>query len=188
MKKERLIIIVFAIAALLHWLPHPANVSPVGALALLSGAYLRQLWMLLLPLPVLLVGHILAGFFDPPIMLAVYAAFLLQAGIGRWFLLRRKTITGLAVAWLLGAGAFWWVTNSAVWAVGHGIEYAHTWGGYLACMANGLPFLARTLAGNLIYIALFFSLIEFAYAKDGARGGSARGGRLQGLQRYLATR
>ena len=184
MKKEHLIIAVFAVAALLHLLPHPANVSPVGALALLSGAYLRRRWMLLLPLPILLAGHALAGFFFLPMMLAVYLGFLCQAGIGRFYLLRKKTVAGIAAAWLFGAGVFWLITNSVVWAVGHGEAaaqlYPHTWAGYTACMANGLPFLARALAGNLLYLALFFSLIEVAGGKDAMRGGASH--------RYLATR
>ena len=178
MKKEHLILAVFAAAAIIHLLPHPDNITPVGALALLAGAYLRDRWMLALPLPLLFLGHSLAGYFAPLVMASIYGGFLCHAWIGRLCLRRQRTPQRLAAAWLGGALAFWFITNSAVWVAGHGDFYPQTLAGYLSCLAAGLPFLLRSLLGDLLYILPFFGLIELA----GRASASS-----PALKRYLAA-
>jgi hypothetical protein len=58
-------------AAIVRILPHPWNFTPVGAMALFSGAKLGRNWKaFFLPLAALFVGDIFVGFHK--LMLAVY--------------------------------------------------------------------------------------------------------------------
>ena len=61
----RVLVLAIAIAALTRLLPHPPNFSPVMALALFSGAAVRD-WRLalLLPLTAMLLADLWLGFQD----------------------------------------------------------------------------------------------------------------------------
>src|SRR5579884_1555960 len=72
---------MIAIAAALRAAPHPWNFTPAGAMALFSGATLRNRWMkFALPLAALFAGDVLIGFHK--LMPAVYASFVVSVAIG----------------------------------------------------------------------------------------------------------
>ena len=142
--------------------------------------------MLALPLPALFAGHALAGFFTPLVMASVYLGFLCHAWVGRLLLQGKgkRSPARLGAAWLGGALAFWFITNSAVWVAGHGDAYPNTLAGYLECLAKGLPFLLRSLLGDLLYAGCFFCLIEVGGRTATGKGKSAADA---WLGRYLAA-
>src|SRR5688572_29437547 len=82
MPKERIILlvsIVFA-AAFARLLPHPANFTPVAALALFAGAYLPRTMAFFIPLAAMLLSDIVIGFHST--LLFVYAGLMLTMAIG----------------------------------------------------------------------------------------------------------
>ncbi len=148
-------IIVFAVvllAAVLRILPHPWNFTPVGAMALFSGALVRDRRLaFLVPLLALFAGDLFIGFHK--LMPVIYASFLVNVTIGLW-LKRRRTVARLGGATLLGAIQFFVVTNFAVWT--WGTTYPHTTAGLVACYVAAIPFFWNTLAGDALYAALLF--------------------------------
>ncbi len=101
------------LAAALRIAPHPWNFTPVGAMALFSGAVLRDRRLaFLFPLLTLFLGDIFIGFHK--LVPIVYASFLLSVLIGR-LLQNRRTILRIGAATLLGSAQFFLVTNFAVW-------------------------------------------------------------------------
>ena len=72
-------------------------------------------------------------------------------------------VTNVAVAALIGAVAFYLITNFGVWATG--LTYPKTGAGLLACYAAGIPFFGYTLLGNLLYSAVLFGAFEWAGRK-----------------------
>ncbi len=156
MKKEPLILIAFAITTLVHLLPHPYNFSPVGAFALLSGAYLADKRLLALPLAVLLISDTMNGFYALLVMVFVYLGFFGASLVGRGLLMPKRTPMRVGGACLAGALVFYLISNTGAWL--H--YYPITLAGYLDCMVNGLPFLLRSLAGDLVYAGLLFTMIE----------------------------
>src|SRR6266852_5946462 len=99
---------LIVLAAALRIAPHPWNFTPVGAMALFSGAVLRDRRLaFFFPLLPLFLGDIFIGFHK--LMFVVYVA------IGHW-LRDRRTIARITLATLLGAIQFFIVTNFAVWA------------------------------------------------------------------------
>jgi hypothetical protein len=146
------------LAAALRIAPHPWNFTPVGAMALFSGAVLKDRRLaFLFPLIALFAGDIFIGFHK--LIPIVYASFLINVAIGLW-LSDRRTVAHISVATLLGAIQFFIVTNFAVWQFLSG--FPHTASGLAACYIAGIPFFWNTLAGDALYAALLFGSYALA--------------------------
>src|SRR6266852_1190095 len=105
---------LIVLAAALRIAPHPWNFTPVGAMALFSGAVLKDRRLaFLFPLLALFAGDLFIGFHK--LIPFVYASFLVSVAIGLW-LRSRRTVGRISLATLLGAIQFFLVTNFAVWA------------------------------------------------------------------------
>lgn len=153
-----LALVLIAIAAALRVAPHPWNFTPVGAMALFSGAILKDRRLaFLIPLVALFAGDIFIGFHK--LMPIVYASFLVNVAIGLW-LRNRRTIARISAATLIGAMQFFLVTNFAVWGIG--LSYERNVPGLVMCYAAGIPFFWNTLAGDAAYAALFFGTFALA--------------------------
>jgi positive regulator of sigma E activity len=147
-----LALVLIVLAAALRIAPHPWNFTPIGAMALFSGAILKDRRLVFLfPLVTLFVGDIFIGFHK--LMFIVYASFLINVAIGFW-LRDRRTVTRITLATLLGAIQFFLVTNFAVWQFLGG--YPHTAAGLLGCYIAGIPFFWNTLAGDALYATVLF--------------------------------
>ena len=159
MKKHLIIftVIIFAAGLVLRLVDHPANFSPVFALALFSGVYLPRRWALSLPLVLMLVTDVLIGFYDLRLMAVVYGCFMLMVALGLLIKNRRNVLTVTAAA-LGSALLFFILTNLAVWALSS--WYPHTWSGLALNYALAIPFFKNTLLGSLAFTAMIFSAYE----------------------------
>jgi hypothetical protein len=152
--RTSLALVLILLAAALRIAPHPWNFTPVGAMALFSGAVLKDRRLaFLFPLVALFAGDLFVGFYKLSVMLIVYASFLLSILIGRW-LCDRRTIARISLATLLGAIQFFLVTNFAAWQFLGG--YPHNASGLLTCYITGIPLFWNTLGGDAAYAALLF--------------------------------
>ena len=143
---------VIVLAAGLRIAPHPWNFTPLGAMALFSGAFIRDRRLaFLFPLLALFAGDIFVGFHK--LMPIVYVSFLLSVAIGFW-LRNRRSVARVGAATLFGAIQFFLITNCAVWAFG--LSYPRTSAGLLSCYVAGIPFFWNTLAGDVFYVSLLF--------------------------------
>jgi len=146
------------LAAALRIAPHPWNFTPVGAMALFSGALLKDRRLaFLFPLLALFAGDIFIGFHK--LVPIVYASFLINVAIGLW-LRDRRTVARISFATLLGATQFFLITNFAVWQFLNG--FPHTAPGLVACYFAGIPFFWNTLASDVFYAALLFGAYALA--------------------------
>ena len=148
-------ILVFAmmvLAAALRLAPHPWNFTPVGAIALFSGAMVRdRRTAFLFPVLVMFATDLIIGF--NKLSPLVYASFLLSVLIGR-FLNQKRNLSRIAGATFLGALQFFLITNFGVWAFLN--SYPRTGAGLAACYFAGLPLFWNTLAGDALYVTLLF--------------------------------
>ena len=151
---------IIVIAAALRIAPHPWNFTPVGAMALFSGAILKDRRLAFaFPLLTLFAGDLFVGFYKLSVMLLVYASFSVSVLIGR-SLQDRRTVLRIGAGTLLGSIQFFLVTNFAAWwLLG---SYPKTAAGLVACYAAGLPLFSNTLAGDAFYCALFFGAFALA--------------------------
>ena len=150
--RPTMLVAVILAAAGMRLLPHPLNVSPVAAMGLFGGAYMRHKWAgFVAPLAALLLSDLVLGFY--PDMGIVYAATALTVCLG-WWLRADRSPARVAGAALAGSVVFYLVTNFGVWAFGS--MYPRTVSGLMACYVAAIPFLQNTVAGNLAFTALLF--------------------------------
>lgn len=143
-------------------LPHPPNMTAVGAASLFSGARLRGWQAFLVPLACMLVTDPVLGLvygFRPfsGVTPFIYAAFLINVGLGRWLMKTTQPARIGALAFL-GSLQFFLLTNLGVWLLAGGHAYPRTLAGLAACYAAALPFFGRTLVADLGYAAVLFGL------------------------------
>ena len=147
-----LILAMMALAAALRLAPHPWNFTPVGAIAVFSGAMVRDRRVaFLFPVLVMLATDLIIGF--NKLSPLVYASFLLSVLIGR-FLNQKRNLPRIGGATLLGALQFFLITNFGVWAFLN--SYPRTGAGLAACYLAGVPLFWNTLAGDAVYVTLLF--------------------------------
>lgn len=184
-EKESLLlrtILIFAmilLAAALRLAPHPWNFTPVGAIALFSGAMVRDRRLaFLFPLLVMFATDVIIGFNKlSPI---VYASFLLSVLISRALIAARfsqpvqagatqsdsvtnaktRILPRIGAATFLGSLQFFLITNFGVWAFLGG--YPRTSSGLATCYLAGVPLFWNTLAGDAVYTSLLFSAFFLA--------------------------
>jgi len=181
-----LIFTLIFLAAALRLAPHPWNFTPVGAIALFSGAMVRDRRLAFcFPLIVMLATDAIIGF--NKLSPLVYASFLLSVLIGRVVVggrfslpaqagasqqanrdsdserstrLKARTLPRIAAATFLGSLQFFLITNFGVWAfLG---SYPRTGTGLAACYLAGIPFFWNTLAGDAVYASLLFGAFFLA--------------------------
>jgi hypothetical protein len=141
-----------AAAAALRLVPHPPNFTPIGAMALFSGAYLsRRGLAFVAPLAALLLSDLVLGFYAG--MSFVYASVALTVLIG-WWVSSRRTVLRVAAGALAGSVSFFVITNFGMWLFSG--FYPRTSAGLAACFVAAIPFFQNSVAGDLFYAALLF--------------------------------
>ena len=153
-----------------RFMPHPENVAPIGAFALMGGIYLNRRFALAVPVLALVLSDLVlntqmgySAFHAPRLM--DYGAFLL---IG---------MAGLAIrnkGWKFQFGGalavpffFYAVSNLGVWLTGlslSGQPYAKSFAGLVECYWAGLPFLRGSMLGDWGFMALFAGVMALATA------------------------
>ncbi len=154
---------IVAAAALARLVPHPANFTPIGALALFGGASFTQRPLaFLVPVAAMLLSDIVLGYGFHRAMPSVYMSFLLTVLMGQY--LKRPgqnpKASSIAAASVLSSTLFYMLTNFSVW-ISSGM-YPHTVTGLLTCYTMALPFFGNTLAGGLFYSAVMFGSARLA--------------------------
>jgi len=140
------------VAAVLRLVPHPPNFTPIGAMALFSGAYLgRRALAFVAPLGALLLSDLVLGFYHG--QATVYFSVALIVMIGMVALTRRSVIR-IGAAAIASSVLFFLITNLGMWLFSG--FYPRTWSGLEACYVAAIPFFQNTIAGDLFYATLLF--------------------------------
>ena len=151
---SRLLVLISAIlaAAVLRLVPHPPNLTPIGAMALFGGAMFgRRAVAFLAPLAALLLSDLIIGFHDGMVWVYGSVALIVMVGMGALARVSALRVLGAALA---SSALFFVITNFGVWATSG--MYAKSVGGLAACYVAAIPFFQNTIAGDLFYSALLF--------------------------------
>jgi hypothetical protein len=166
-KTPRLLLALFLVVlgTVLRVIPHPWNLTPVGAVALFSGAtFDRRRWSFLLPLTTLFLGDVAleltTGHGFHSLMPVVYGTFAMIVVFGLLLRDRRDSSRAVGSGAVASATLFFVTTNFAVWA--SGMTYPMTWAGLVQCYVAGIPYYGTMLAGDLLYSALLFGTFAWA--------------------------
>ncbi|MFA5356142.1 MAG: DUF6580 family putative transport protein [Candidatus Omnitrophota bacterium] len=155
---------IFLIIAgiLLRVAPHSPNFTPVAAIALFGGCYLRKKYALIVPLALMIVSDLAIGLHD--VFIFTWGGFLLVSMIGLW-LKNHKGVSTTVSASLVSSVIFYIVSNFGVWLMGY---YPRNPAGLISCYAMALPFLRAFTFSTLFYTAVFFGIYELTayFVKD----------------------
>ena len=147
---------LLALVSVAHFLPHPFGVSPIGAMALYSGAYGPKHTGWLVALVPLFIGNLLFGFYNLVVLTCVYTGFALCAVVGRLMLTGSRTRTIYAAAIFMQALVFFLVSNFGNWLAFMPLTIT----GLLQTYANGLPYFGQALLVDAAYCYVLFGLHE----------------------------
>ncbi|MFY0253374.1 DUF6580 family putative transport protein [Chitinophaga sp. 30R24] len=151
-----------------------AMFSPVGAMALFSGASFSQKWKsYAFPLLTLFISDvILMQVFHKEYAAGLlykgwiwnYASFVLMVLLGQ-LLIKKASVGNIVVASFSAALIHFLVSNFGVWVSGStdittNLPYTRDIAGLTKCYIMGIPYMKYLLVGNLIYSAIFFGSFE----------------------------
>jgi hypothetical protein len=146
-------VLIVLLAAASRLLKHPFNFTPVAAMALFAGCYLRKSWGIIFPLAAMVISDYFLGFYEFKLMASVYISIGLVFFIG-FYLHGKLKWYNVIFSSLASSISFFIITNFATWYFAD--WYPHTWAGLMNCFNLALPFFRNTLAGDLVYSGLFF--------------------------------
>lgn len=142
--------------------PHPANFTPLAALALFGGYILPGRWAVAAPVAAMIISDVFIGLHS--LILFTWGSLAVIA----WLASRRLNTASIENLGLFSLGSsmiFFVITNFGVWMEGK--LYARTLEGLISCYYNALPFLRGTVVGDLVYTAIIFSAYAFAVKATG---------------------
>ena len=164
---------IIFVAAFSRLIPHNMNLTPVGAIALFSGAYLGWNWKsFFIPLVAIFVSDLILNnyvyaqgsdfqlFYDGALW--VYGTYALIVVLGAWWI-KKVNVMRVLTGSLGAAVIFFLVTNFACWP---GTTYTPDIKGLMDCYIAGVPFFRGTLIGDIVFSALLFgsyAIIKMKY-------------------------
>lgn len=157
MKSNVLVVVMIILCgALMRWIPHLPNFSPIAAMALLSGVYIRDNRLaFLVPFVSLILGDIVIGFHN--LIPFVYFSFALTVIMGL-FIRKNCGMVKIAGASLVSAVLFFIVTNFGAWLVMP--VYTKNMSGLMASYVAAIPFFGNTLMSHMFYSMVLFAGIS----------------------------
>lgn len=157
------ILLLIAATAFLRIFINIPNFTPIAAIALFGGTFIKRKELaILLPMLILFVSDIIIGFYSPMLMIGVYGSFILIGLLG--FLLRKNVnIVTVISSSLIASILFFVVTNFVVWA--EGLWYPLTLSGLTACFVSAIPFFRYEIMGTLTFSLFFFGAYSIVTKK-----------------------
>lgn len=160
-------ILLILFAAFSRILPHPANFTPIAAIALFGGVYLNKRLAFAVPIAAMFISDLIIGLHSG--MIWVYGSFVIITLLGFWLrakmsarLRNGQASTGKKVSYIFGAALassviFFIITNFGVWTSGY---YGLDLKGLAECYAAAIPFFRNSLLGDFVYVTLMFGVYE----------------------------
>jgi hypothetical protein len=150
-------VLLIATGVCSRFMPHPANFTAVGGIAIFSGSHFSFKKSLLILMATMLMTDAVLGLH--PVMWATYGSLLLALVLGR-SIKNKKTVRNIAGVTVASSVIFYVITNFAVWVV-PGSMYPKTVTGLLDSYIMAIPFFRNSLLGDLTYTGVFFTAFEF---------------------------
>ena len=146
---------IFA-GAVMRLSPHWPNFTPIAAIALFGGTFLKRKDLaFLVPVVAMLLSDLIIGFHST--MFAVYASFIAIVSLGL-FLQSRLTVVNTISASLASSILFYLITNFASWTSGI-MPYPMNVAGLMQSYIAGLPFFFNGIIGDLFYNSVLFGAL-----------------------------
>lgn len=133
---------------------HAPNFTPVLALALFGGMFLKKEQAVWLPLGLMALSDMVLGMHAA--IAFTWGSVLLISLLGYWQRDKNNRVGYLFGGSLLAAIIFFVVSNFGAWLV----MYPKTWEGLAECYVMAIPFFRNTLASTVVYTGVLFGVHE----------------------------
>ncbi|MFC1752953.1 DUF6580 family putative transport protein [Thermoproteota archaeon] len=161
-----LILVIVGIS--FRFIPHLANFSPLLAIALFGGVYLKRRYALIVPVALMMLTDIFLGMHSA--IAFTWGSIILISALG--ITLRKKKNTLSIITGTIGSAVlFFIITNFGVWAAGW---YPKTLSGLVSCYTLAIPFFRSTLVSTTVFSFVFFGVYELVArrVKDSSLAGA----------------
>jgi len=150
---------LIVLAALTRLIDHPANISPIMAIAIFGGALFdNKKIAFIAPLAAMFLSDLFLGF--SLISLFVYSAFILGIFIG--FMIKNNLkVRNIIIASLSGSVIFFLITNFGSWMIDPMYQPLSI-ESLMRCYTLAIPFFRNTLIGDVVYVAVLFGSYSLA--------------------------
>ena len=167
------VISLIVFASFTRIFPHMPNFTPIGAMALFGGAYLKNKYHAFL-IPVLslwisdvIINNFILSYYNEftwfyPGFIWQYASFILIIIVG-YFFLNKLNFKNVFTTTISSSILFFIITNFGVWI--SGTMYTFDLQGLINCYVMALPFFKGTLLGFICYSIFLFGALEFSKRK-----------------------
>lgn len=155
-----LAILLLAFGVISRLIIHLPNFTPVIALALFGGVYLKKQQAVILPVLMMVIADLFIGI--DATFLFTWGSMAAIALIGLW-VRKNKSFATVAGSSLSSSVLFFLVTNFGVWLVQN--MYPHTLAGLIECYVMAIPFFGPTLVSTVVYTAVLFGGYEWTAAR-----------------------
>ena len=172
-KKNILILSLLVVGIMGRIIPHPPNVTPIIAIALLASHAFKNKWIaILIPLSgmwisdLVINNYLYAGYYDKFVFFAsgslwIYGAILLTVFLGK-ILIRHIKLSTVFLSSITASFFFFIITNFGVWF--SSIMYPKSLLGLIECYTLAIPFFGNALIGDLIYSMVLFLGYSLAFS------------------------
>lgn len=149
------------LSILSRFIPHPPNFTPVMAVALFSGAILKDKYLAIaIPVLVMFLTDLVLGLHES--VLAVYACMGLFAIAGTY--LKKDNYGKITIFSLLSSVIFFIVTNLSIWLFTD--FYKNSIEGLITCYVMAIPFFGYNIVSTLLFSFVLFGSYNLFLTSD----------------------
>lgn len=147
-------VVLAAVVVSARLVGHLPNFTPIIAVSLFAGFFFAQRWLaIVLIVAAMGISDLFLGFYQPAIMLVVYASLLLPIA-ARSILRKGLTVPRIGLTAVGCSFTFFLATNLAVWLFSG--MYVLTITGLVECYVAALPFYKYQLMGDAFWTTSLF--------------------------------
>ena len=164
MRKQISALILFIVIATLGRLvPHPANMTPLMGLIVISSRYFNKKYLLLMIVMSLGFSDLLLSTARGYTVLGswtlfTYTGFFIIALVSQKMLSTRNKLFEITLFTGISAFFYWIWTNLGTWLLSG--MYAHSLAGLGECYVAAVPFLRNGLLGDLAWVCILSGLMR----------------------------
>ena len=138
----------------MRFIPHAPNFTPVVAIALFSGFYLKKKYAVLIPLSLMVITDLFLGLHS--VFVFTWGSVILISVLGV-IQKKRKSALTIAGSSIMSAILFFVISNFGVWLSGY---YTYSLEGFITCYVRAIPFFRHMLSSTLLYSTVLFGVYE----------------------------
>ncbi len=169
-----LVILLLVVGIGSRLIPHYPNFTPLESIAIFGAAYLsRSHWAVIIPMilwyaaDVILNNTVLRGFYPEANGMIWFSTYMIYNFIAliaivfvSKYLLKTINVKNVFVTALASSVMFFLITNAGSWVAPTSI-YPKGLEGLMMSYAAGLPFLTKSILGNIFYCTILFGSFHF---------------------------